>query len=300
VHLPVEVRQWIEERASEVPFAELKRAAAAMSDAYREGRAVTVSPAAYLVTRMPATYAATYSALHELPRGLSVESVLDIGAGTGAASLAARARFPNAKLTMIERAPALAKEARAMLPGSEHIAADAARIDRFPERDLIVAAYSLSEIGPGIALRLWESARVALVIVEPGTPKGFALIRDIRSQLLAAGAHMAAPCPGSMACPMADPDWCHFAARVERSSLHRRVKGGDLGYEDEKYSYVALTRDPHPPAAARVLRRPQHHSGWIELRACTGTGLQDRRVTKRDRETFREARRAVWGDHLSR
>ena len=83
VHLPVEIGQRIEERASEVPFAELKRAAAAMSDAYREGRPFTVFPAAYLVTRMPATYAATYSALRELPEGLPpIETVLDIGAGT--------------------------------------------------------------------------------------------------------------------------------------------------------------------------------------------------------------------------
>ena len=143
---------------------------------------------------------------------------------------------------MVERDAALAKEARGLLPAAEIIAADAARIERFPERDLLIAAYSLGEIGAGAAIRLWQAARVALVIVEPGTPKGFALIRAIRDELLAAGAHMAAPCPGAMACPMVDPDWCHFAARVERSSLHRRLKGGELGYEDEKYSYVAFTR----------------------------------------------------------
>ncbi len=101
-----------------------------MSDAYREGRAPAVSPAAYLVTRMPATYAATYSALRELPEGLApVETILDIGAGTGAASLAARAIFPNAKIEMMERDAALAKEGRAMVPGAELIAADAARVE---------------------------------------------------------------------------------------------------------------------------------------------------------------------------
>jgi ribosomal protein RSM22 (predicted rRNA methylase) len=301
MHLPVETRQRIEERASEVPFAELKRAAAAMSDAYREGRAPAVSPAAYLVTRMPATYAATYSALRELPEGLPpVETILDIGAGTGAASLAARAIFPNAKIEMMERDAALAKEGRAMVPGAELIAADAARVERFPERDLVIAAYSLGEIGGEAAQRMWRAARVALLIVEPGTPKGFALIRAIRQELLAAGAHMAAPCPGAMACPMADPDWCHFAARVERSSLHRRLKGGELGYEDEKYSYVAFTRAPLPLPGARIVRRPQHHQGWIELQICTETGLKSERVSKRDREAFRAARRAAWGGRFDR
>ncbi|MCI0389431.1 MAG: small ribosomal subunit Rsm22 family protein [Acidobacteria bacterium] len=35
---------------------------------------------------------------------------------------------------------------------------------------------------------------------------------------------------------MADGDWRHFAARIERSSLHRRINGAELGYEDGKYS----------------------------------------------------------------
>jgi ribosomal protein RSM22 (predicted rRNA methylase) len=301
MHLPIEIRQRIEERASDLPFAELKRAAAAMSEAYREGRPLAVSPAAYLVTRMPATYAATYSALCEIPEGLPpIKTVLDIGAGTGAASLAARAMFPNATIEMVERDAALAKEARTLVSGAKIIAADAARIDRFPECDLVIAAYSLGEIGARTALRLWRAARVALVIIEPGTPKGFALIRAIRGELLAAGAHMAAPCPGAMSCPMVDPDWCHFAARVERSSLHRRLKGGELGYEDEKYSYVAFTREPLSLPPARIVRRPQPHPGWIELRTCTERGLETERISKRARETFREARRAAWGGAFGR
>jgi ribosomal protein RSM22 (predicted rRNA methylase) len=299
VQLPIAIRQRIEERASEVPFAELKRAAETMSDAYREGRSPAVSPIAYLVTRMPATYAATYLALRGIPQGLPpIQTVLDIGAGTGAASLAARALFPDAGVEMIERDAALAREARALVQGAEVIAADAARIERFPERDLVIAAYSLGEIGAGAAFRLWQAARIALVVIEPGTPKGFALIRAIRDELLSAGAHVAAPCPGATACPMVDPDWCHFAARVERSSLHRRVKGGELGYEDEKYSYVAFTREPLPLPAARIVRRPQHHPGWIELRTCTGYGLETARIAKGDREAFREARHALWGGVL--
>jgi ribosomal protein RSM22 (predicted rRNA methylase) len=299
--LPVEIRQRIEESASDVPFAELKRAAAEMSDAYRDGRPLAVSPVAYLVTRMPATYAATYAALRELPEGLPpIETILDIGAGTGAASLAARALFPKTKIEMIERDAALAKEARALISGAEIIAADAERIERFPERDLVIAAYSLGEIGAGAALRLWQAARVALVVVEPGTPRGFALIRAIREELLAAGACMAAPCPGEMACPMTDPDWCHFAARVERSSMHRRLKGGELGYEDEKYSYVAFTREQLSLPPARIVRRPQHHPGWIELRTCTTSGLKTGRVSRRDREVFRAARQAAWGDAFPR
>lgn len=299
MHLPLEIRRRIEERASEVPFAELKRAAGTMSEAYREGRPTAVSPVAYLVTRMPATYAAIYSVLQELPENLSIASILDVGAGTGAASIAAREFYPQAKIEMMERDRALSKEARAFLPEATWIDADAARVERFPARDLVIAAYSLGEMSASVALRLWQAALVALVIVEPGTPKGFTLIRTVRDELLAAGAHIAAPCPGPVPCPMAGADWCHFAARVERSSLHRRLKGGELNYEDEKYSYVAFTREPYAPAAARVIRRPQHHAGWIELQVCAAAGLETRRVTKRGREAFREARHVTWGGKVS-
>ena len=98
--MPPHVMRAIEERAEAVGFAALKRAATAMSEAYRDGRIARLPDAerttAYLVTRMPASYAAAYAVLREVRHRLgtkTVASVLDIGAGTGAASLAARACF---------------------------------------------------------------------------------------------------------------------------------------------------------------------------------------------------------------
>jgi ribosomal protein RSM22 (predicted rRNA methylase) len=299
VQLPPDIRRAIEERAEEIGFATLKRASLAMSEAYRENRTVNLSDrervAAYLVTRMPATYAATYSALKELPP-LEVKTILDVGAGTGAASLAARSFFPHACFTLVERDRAFANAARLWLPDAEILSDDVKRIATFPPHDLIIAAYSIGEFGAAAGGRLWDSARAALLAIEPGTPRGFALIRELRDRWLAAGAHMAAPCPSAGPCPVVAPDWCHFAARVERSSLHRRVKGGDLGYEDEKFSYVAVTRDPVEPAPARIVRHPQHQPGLITLETCTPEGLKTQRILKRDREAFREARHAGWGD----
>jgi ribosomal protein RSM22 (predicted rRNA methylase) len=301
VQLPQHVRRVIEERAEAVGFAALKRAATAMSEAYRERRVARLSDderiAAYLVTRMPATYAAAYTVLREVRQRLgtrSVTSVFDIGAGTGAASLAARAWFPDAAITMVERNPASAEVARLLLPDAVGQTLDLPR--QSPPHDLVIAAYSLGEIREPMAKRLWQSARVALVAIEPGTPPGFQLIRGIRTELLEAGAHMVAPCPAETPCPMVDPDWCHFAARVERSSIHRRVKDAELGYEDEKYSYVALAREAVELPAGRVIRHPQQRPGLIVLETCTAGGLGTERVTRRDRDAFRAARKRSWGD----
>jgi ribosomal protein RSM22 (predicted rRNA methylase) len=295
VQLPPLVRSRIEERAEQVGFGPLKRAAAELSDAYRQGRSARLdSPerlAAYLVTRMPATYAASYMVLREVRSRLGpVETILDVGAGTGAASLAARECFPEARLTLLEQQSALLDAAREWLPDAEFRTGDASAVR---PASLVIAAYSMGEFGEALAARLWDSAETALVVIEPGTPRGFALIRNLREL-----GPIAAPCPGNMACPMEGADWCHFAARVERSSLHRRIKEGELGYEDEKFSYVALTKQPVTPARARILRRPVHQPGLIVLEACTTEGLQTERVTRRDKEAFRNARHANWGDPI--
>jgi len=302
VQLPVAIRQQIEDHADSLGFPALQRAAAALSAAYREGRTARLSgperTAAYLVTRMPATYAAAHSVLREVAPHIAPASILDAGAGTGAASLAARVFFPDAQVTLIERDPSFAAAARQFLPDAALISSDIAHLNPLPPHDLVIAAYSLGEFGAELAAHLWQATRVALILIEPGTPRGFALIRQVRTGLLAAGARMIAPCPASTACPLIDPDWCHFAARVERSSLHRRVKGGELGHEDEKFSYIALAREAVELPAARIIRHPRHHPGLIEIETCTPNGVRFERIGKRDRHRFRAARKAAWGDAI--
>jgi ribosomal protein RSM22 (predicted rRNA methylase) len=306
VQLPDPVKRRIEEHAEAVGYAALARAAAEMSEAYRAGRPVRMESAetlaAYLVTRMPATYTAAHAVLGEVRRRLGervVATALDIGAGTGAASLAVRHWFPEAHVTLIERDAGMAALAREWLPDSNVVSRDVARMEPFPPHDLVIAAYSLGEIGAAAGERMWRAAQVAMVTIEPGTPRGFGLIRALRGELLSAGAHMLAPCPAAIECPMAGGDWCHFAARVERSSLHRKVKGGALGHEDEKYSYVALSRKEVVLPEARIIRHPQHHPGLVVLEVCTAKGLRQQAVRKREREQFREARQASWGDAIA-
>jgi len=303
MQLPEHVRRGIEERADAVGFAELRRAVAAISEAYRTGGAVRLASAeraaAYLAVRMPATYAAAYAVLREVRERLgarAIESVLDAGAGAGAASLAARELFPAARITMVERDAALAAAARDWLPDAQFVSADVERLDKFPPHDLVMAAYALGEMERPPGARLWDAARVAFVAIEPGSARGFTVVRQIRDSLLARSARMLAPCPHESACPLAAPEWCHFATRVERSRIHRRLKEADLNYEDEKFSYVALAREPAELAPARIIRRVRQRPGLIELELCGRAGVRSERVTRGAREAFRAARHAAWGD----
>jgi ribosomal protein RSM22 (predicted rRNA methylase) len=135
--------------------------------------------------------------------------------------------------------------------------------------------------------------------VEPGTPDGFARVLAARDVLRAAGLHIAAPCPHQADCPLASapPDWCHFASRVNRSPLHRRLKDADLGHEDEKFAYVIATDAPVPAAPARVLRHPQKRKGLVTLQLCTpDDGVRQALVSKRQGADYRAARDVAWGD----
>ena len=74
------------------------------------------------------------------------------------------------------------------------------------------------------------------------------------------------------------------------------VKGVSRGFEDEKLSYAALSRSPAPRPAARIIRPPLVRSGHIHLDTCEAGGLAHRIVSRRDKDAFRAARKAGWGD----
>ncbi|MCL7377116.1 small ribosomal subunit Rsm22 family protein [Streptomyces sp. 35G-GA-8] len=272
--------------------------------------------AAYAAYRMPATFEAVRAALDALADaapGWAPGSHLDVGGGTGSGVWAADAVWAepgDARTTTVldwaEPALALGRELAAATASPALRAAEwrRARIDaalKLPESDLVTISYVLNELTERDRTALVaEAARAgqAVVIVEPGTPDGYLRIIEARDQLIAAGHRIAAPCPHDGACPIErGTDWCHFAARVSRSSLHRQVKGGSLPYEDEKFSYVAAARFDTHPARARVTRKPQIRKGQVLLDLCTrDDGLRRDTVTKRHGTAYRAARDTAWGD----
>ncbi|MFI5617458.1 small ribosomal subunit Rsm22 family protein [Streptomyces sp. NPDC051567] len=269
--------------------------------------------AAYAAYRMPATFEAVRSALDGLAEaapGWAPASHVDVGGGTGAATWAVDATWAGPRGTTVldwaEPALALGQELAAAsgspaLRAAEWRKAVIGTGISLPDADLVTVSYVLGELTPEARRAVVaEAARAggAVVLVEPGTPEGYLRIREARDQLIEAGLKVAAPCPHDGSCPI-EPgqDWCHFSARVSRSSLHRKVKGGSLAYEDEKFSYVAATRFPVEPAASRITRRPQIRKGLVLLELCgpQDTGLTRATVTKRHGGLYRAARDADWG-----
>ena len=319
MQLPTSLRSAIEQELSTVSFSALAAAANELSDRYRQRRKadrfITTNEhrLAYLAVRMPATFAAVSRALAQLGEEFQPESLLDLGAGTGAAAWAAAERFDSLRrLTLIEQDRSLIELGRRLAQESEALrsaewrTANLRTLAEFERHDLVVCSYSLGEIESAAAGKIlsaaWQAAKQVLVVVEPGTTKGFATVRAARDQLIEAGAFLVAPCPHQEICPMPtdETDWCHFSARFERTSLHRRLKGGSLGYEDEKFSYIVAAKLPVAPAAARIVRHPLRHPGFIQLQLCASGGLKTISITKRDKEAWKRARKVDWGDSFDR
>lgn len=319
MQLPSRLYQAITMEISSHNLRALTQAASELSAQYRSHRAAkgifmdrTAYRLAYLAVRMPATFAAIWAVFMEMRRLLSgrpITSLLDLGAGPGTVGWAATEVFEEIQqITLLEQDEELIRLGKSLARTGENVVLEQADwvqanlcvIESFPVHDLVVSSYTLGEFEPPVAREIlktaWKAARTALVIIEPGTMRGFELIRLLRSDLIALGGQVIAPCPHQGECPIPPHDWCHFSQRLDRSAFHRRIKLGIHGYEDEKFSYLVVSKSPFKPVQARVIRHPLRHSGHTRLLLCTRDGLQTITVTRSDNERWRRARKIRWGD----
>jgi ribosomal protein RSM22 (predicted rRNA methylase) len=320
MQLPTPLQTAIENATKSLGLNQLIEAREELTQRYRQPTAgsqfmtTDAQRQSYVVSRMPATYAAVHTALKAIREraDLSIKSLLDLGAGPGTGMWAACDHFPDIEtITLLEKDKALLALGKRLAQNSEQPAmhkahwqeGDLEKLTDLPPHDLVLLSYSIGELNSerfeSLLNLCWNATKQLLLIVEPGTPVGFERIRLLRRQLIDQGAHLIAPCPHHLACPMEGGDWCHFAARVERTSLHRRLKGGSLGYEDEKFSYIAATKTPYPLPAARILRQPNKHTGHVMLKLCTPDGIQHPTVSKKMGDLYKQARKADWGDSFS-
>lgn len=317
MELSPRLRQAVDAALDGVAIADLATAAKALSERYRnevrDGR-LHIADArlalGYVATRMPATYAAIHAglaALRERQPDFAPMTLLDVGAGPGTVMWAAAEIWPSlASATLLEASPAIrAVGERLAAQSPVSVTWQAADVTRetalSATADLVTLAYVLDELGPEqrakLVDHLWKLTAGALVIVEPGTTAGWQRILAARARLISAGANVLAPCAHSMTCPIVQPDWCHFSARVARSRVHRLAKEADVPWEDEKFIYLAASRVTATASPARVLTPPESATGRVRLKLCQPDGkLSHRLVTRREGDVFKRARRTDWGD----
>jgi ribosomal protein RSM22 (predicted rRNA methylase) len=313
----------------------LRQTTAALAQTYRKGKTSSqIDLGAYVATRVPATFAANcavQAALADVMPAFVPQSLLDVGTGPGVASWAAVSAWPSlATVIQCEQDDDFADLAETLNAASEVAALISAIMHKSSEAvlpltvraDLVVASYMLAEL-PLDAVedavnRLWTRTQQVLVLIEPGTPKGFERLRRVR---VANADHVIAPCTHHQACPMAGTDWCHFKTRLSRSREHMHAKRARVPFEDEAFSYLVLARPPSglrppPPAKlkegiplcstnllgelpkglrARIIAPPVASKAGITLRLCAAGTVYNTTIASRDKPTYKRARRMTWG-----
>ncbi len=312
MNIPQHTQEKIDQILQKTSSSTLKKARESLSSTYREGlssKSIFSDEAkrlAYLATRLPATFAAVSFVLEQILKqnpSFPCSSFLDLGAGPGTATLAALEYFPSLpQITLIEKSHEAITLGKTLLDHAKWICQDLKETKDFPKADLAILSYSLGEIKgfTPILERLWNSDISAIAIIEPGTPNGYKTILEARSFFLKQGAFILAPCPHALACPLKAGDWCHFGTRLERTKLHRLLKEGSLGYEDEKFSYLVITKKKgEHKKYSRILRHPQKGSGHVKLTLCTDEGtFAEKIVSRKHNELYRLSRDSSWGDAI--
>ena len=308
MNLPLENKLQLESLLDGYSLKELKNVASSIMEQYQNNsnKGVdlinsSIASKVYAVYRLPATYSAFGEALKhtlELYKE-NIDSVIDVGAGSGSASIAVSNLLQNIKNYILLERNKYMMEIGKTLHNFDYINYDLSKDNLDIKADLVISNYVLNELDINSRInainKMWNMTNKIMLIVEPGTPEGFSLIREIRDYLISIGAHVIAPCTHMGVCLNT---WCHFSTRVSRSKLHKDLKGGDAPYEDEKYSYIAFSKSEVILCKNRILRHPQINPGFIELEVCSKDGFKKIKYSKKDKELFKKARKSDAGDQI--
>lgn len=316
IALPGALQVQLRAALHQYPTATWSAAAQALSQRYRGPRDGSplvrdaLDALAYTALIMPATYAQLYGACqqitpHQAWRGTSL---LDLGSGPGTASWVVQQFCDTLQhITAVERDQHLQKVAQMLahdtsLPTTTYLQHDITTMAAWDAHDIVVIGHVLNELPPPqrarVIARAWQATRQLLLIVEPGTPAFFSIIKEARQQLCQDGGHIVAPCTHHAECPISGTAWCHFGQKIARPDVQRTARGAEMGWEEAKFTFVAVSRTPPTRHGIRVMHDPVRAKGYIDVVGCGSNGLHVHRALKRDTQRFAVFRRAHWGSFI--
>lgn len=315
--LPEELKTNLEEISNKYKQTELKNAYSNISERYmnqqRTGTTLLSSEidvVSYANARMPATYTAVHSAIensYKYIKDIEIKSLLDVGSGTGAATWAANEIFDFKEITCVEREENMLKFGKKLMQNTNLEKAEWTLKDitvgvLMEKADFVVSSYMLNEIKEEqketVLKKLWQSTNKFLFIIEPGTPENYKSMMRYKKALIEQGATIIAPCPQGTECKLPEYDWCHFTCRIERTKIHKNLKDAESPFEDEKYIYLLASKEEISGTQNRVLRHPKISKGYVELKICTPNGIEEEKITKKDGEKYKKARKIGAGEEL--
>lgn len=314
--LPIEIKSYIENELHNISKKELQYNAETISLNYRnnEGKGKVLlksdkEAVAYAISRMPATFGAVYNSLKYTLEicELNINTLADIGAGTGAASIAANELLELEKIECFEREEAMRAIGQKIFNSYNELGIKTnwkkydVNTDKINNKyDLVITSYMINEIEKTnievVIDKLWDTTKKILLIVEPGTMQGYRNIMRAKQRIIERGGKIIAPCM-SEKCKLPKDDWCNFSCRVQRTKIHKELKGGNVPYEDEKYIYISATKEEFDKKEKnRILRHPMIYSGYVKLKVCNKEEIKEIIISKKDKEKFKIARKADTGD----
>ena len=311
-----ELKNAIEELLSKNKTNEIIENAQIISNRYRnndgKGRRLLTKQneaISYAISRMPATYSAVYSAVQQTIENYdeNLETLLDIGAGTGAVTWAVNELLEITEGKCLERENNMINIGKQLMRNTKMSKVkweqfDVLQDDIVEKADIVITSYMMNELPENeketVIKKMWNATNKLLIIIEPGTPAGFNNILKVREKLLNNGGYIIAPCSHQGECKIPKDDWCAFYTRVFRSTIHKQAKKGELGYEDEKFSYIAFSKVPIKTNGDRILRHPQIYKGYVNVKLCTKDGIQERKYSKKDGEIYKKVRKLDAGQKI--
>ncbi len=312
MRIPIELEEGIENEIKNIKLTELKEKANKLSDRYlnakRNGQSLILDKLdvlAYSIMRMPATFCAINKALKETLRIYStkISTVLDVGAGTGAGEWAILNNLDVDKIICIERDNYMKLLGERLLINERNILwkdQDIVNTEIHDNADLVITSYMINELKEEAKDRvinnILNSFNKISIFIEPGTPEGFKNIRKIQKIAIEKNLNILAPCTSQVECKLPIDDWCHSVVRVERNKVHKFLKNADVPYEDEKFSYIAISREKIDNKGSRILRHPSISTGYINVKLCINGDIQEKTITKKDKELFKKVKKLKCGD----